>query len=305
MVRTASKMTFVRSAENANTIRGDFVISMLPVMIWSLIRFGFHAFEIIAVTVISTIASDIAFKLIFFSKKPTVSLYAVYCGMFLSLSFYPSTSILIAGIGGIICALMLNMLGGEGKCLVFAPIAARLIAFELIPFRINKPDNMPFEKLLSGELPTESSFDFMLGTVDGALGTVSVIAISVGAVYLFIRKSADCRTAFSYIASAAVLYYIFPLIRDNGAETVLYEVISGDIIFAAVFALTNFSKTPKTIAGKHIKGIICAVLTFILRKTGFTADAVFIAILITDLASSVLSYIVIRSAYVKEAMHAE
>lgn len=299
------KKTFVKSIETVNTIRADYIIALIPAIIWSIFRFGFHAFEILAIAIASCVVSDLLIRFLLERKMSAPSLYSLYCGAFLGLSLYPSTSVLIAGLSGVICAFVLSILGGSGKCFVFAPIAARIIAFELIPNRINKPENMSFETLLNGELPTESAFDFMLGSTMGALGSVSLIAIAIGAVYLLIRKSADFRVSVSYILVAALLYFIFPLIQDNGAETAMYEIMSGEIIFAAVFALTDFAALPESSQGKYAKGALCAILTYILRRCGFTADAVFLAILISDVISALFSKIAIYFLTVKEAKYAK
>ena len=298
------RKTYVRSQENFNTIRADYILALLPAVIWSVIRYGFHAFEVIIVSAVSTALFDFIFSLLLTRKAPKLSLYSLYCGVFLGLSLYSATSVLIAGFAGLICAFVLSVLQGSGKSFVFAPIAARILAFELIPNRINKPDNMPFEELLFGELPTESTFDLIIGTAEGVLGSISVMAIALGVIYLLIRKSDDIRASASYIVAVAVLYFIFPLIKDNGAETALYEILSGDVLFVAFFALTDFATSPKTSAGKYIKGIICAILTFVLRRIGFTADGVFISVLISDITCVLCSNIAIKISTVKERKNA-
>ena len=158
----AIRKTYIRSTETANTIRADYIIALLPAVIWSVIRYGFHAFEVVVVSAAATVLFDYIIRLLLIRKVPKFSLYSLYCGVFLGLSFYSATSVLVAGFAGAICAFILSVSEGNDKCFVFAPIVARILTFEFIPNRINKPENMPFEELWLGDLPTESTFDLIL-----------------------------------------------------------------------------------------------------------------------------------------------
>ena len=293
----------IKSPETINSIRIDYIIALLPAILWSAIRFGLQAISLILVSCITILIVNIVLSTILQNKNFSIPLYSVYCGIFLALSFYKSTTLAAAIVASLLCALFLSVFNSNNSAIMFAPIVANVLTLELLPYRINKPEYIPYEYFLKGELPSESLLDFMLGTVDGAIGTISVIALLLGMIYLIIRKVADFRVSFSYVITLIVLYCLFHGAADSAGEAVMYGVLSGEAIFASIFAMTDYSTTPLTSLLKYIKGIFCAAITFILRLNGNICNSVFIAIMISDITFSIITKLVIKHKIAKEAVY--
>ena len=62
----------------------------------------------------------------------------------------------------------------------------------------------------SGLLPDASLGDMLIGNVGGCLGEVSALMLIVGGIYLVVRGVIRVRVPVSFIASVAVLTFLFP-----------------------------------------------------------------------------------------------
>ncbi len=296
-----NKSTFIKTADSVTSIRADFIIALLPAIIWGAVRFGMHSVYVMAAALLGAALSHILFGFFTEGKFILPSLYTVFCGLSFGLMLYQNTSVLLAAAGGALSVFIVILLGGEGKCPVFAPIVARLIIFQLLPYRINKPERLPLEILFSGELPSDSTFDLVLGMTSGIIGGVSVIALLVGLLYLLIRKTADHKTVLSYIAVSVALSFIFPTFEGRGMESAIIELLSGEILFVSIFALSDYSSAAKSFIGKIACGAACAVLTFVLRKNGFVSESVFISVTTVQIVAFCAKLIYSKAKEIKYA----
>ena len=296
----SKKTSFIRTTESVTSLRLDFIIAILPSIIWSFIRFGVSAFITVVTSVVTACIADVLINFLLKSKLKAPSLYSAYYGIIFGAILYDETDILLTVFGSLLTVLLIYILGGVGKSFVFAPVAARLLIFNFLPYRVNKPADLPIEILYNGELPGETLYDLVLGMSKGAIGTVSVLAILWAFVYLWIRKSGDLKSSLSYIAALCILFFAFPAFQGRGVESAAFELFSGEILFAAAFILPDYGSSPNSTLLKYIAGIVCGLLTFTFRKVGYVADSVFLSILCTNMVVYVTSTI---SNHIKEVKY--
>jgi electron transport complex protein RnfD len=130
-----------------------------------------------------------------------------------------------------------------------------------------------------GELPIIT--DMLLGLRGGAIGETCIVAIAVGFVYLVLRKVIKFETPLIFIGTVFVLALIF----ENSFSYALYSVLSGGLVFGAVFMATDYSTTPLTRAGKMIFAFGCGLITFLIRYYGNYPEGVSFAILFMNIIS--------------------
>ena len=284
--------TFIKTSESSLSLRLDFIIALVPALIWSFVRFGTDALITVLLSVATAAATDVLLYFFKNLKFRAPSLYSIYCGMIFGAMLYAQTHILLTILGSVLCILLIYIMGGEGKCFLFAPVVARFLIFCLLPYRINKPDKLPLEVLFNGELPKETVYDLVLGMSQNIVGAVSALAMIFAIIYLWIRKACDFKSSFAYIACSFALSFAFPAFQGRGVESAIFELLAGEILFAAAFILTDFSSSPKSVSLKFIQGAVCALITFALRQIGYATDSVFLAVLCTNMISHIVSEVI-------------
>ena len=120
----------------------------------------------------------------------------------------------------------------------------------------------------SGLLPDASLGDMLIGNVGGCLGEVSALMLIVGGIYLVVRGVIRVRVPVSFIASVAVLTFLFPAAGVGRLDWMLYNLLGGGLMLGAIFMATDYVTSPATPKGEIIFGIGCGLLTVFIRKFG-------------------------------------
>ena len=144
----------------------------------------------------------------------------------------------------------------------------------------------PLAMMKNGDFATLTStysvVDMFLGRVGGSLGEVSALMLLLGGVYLVIRKVISWQTPVAYIATVAVVTFLFP--RGNDPMTfMLYNVLGGGLFLGAFFMATDYATTPNTAWGKVIFGVGCGLITVLIRVFGSYPEGVSFSILLMNI----------------------
>jgi electron transport complex protein RnfD len=102
-------------------------------------------------------------------------------------------------------------------------------------------------------------FDLFIGNVGGCIGETSVLALLIGAAYLFYRRVITPEIPFAFIGTFAVFVWIFGG-ESLFAGDILYHVMAGGLMIGAFFMATDYSTSPVTSKGRIIMGVGCGVL---------------------------------------------
>jgi electron transport complex protein RnfD len=141
-----------------------------------------------------------------------------------------------------------------------------------------------------------SILDLFLGRVPGVLGEAFKFAILLGMIYLLIRHAADFRVILSYLGAYIGLMAIVGLIvclklpDTNFFVFLAFEVLSGGVLFGAVYMLTDPVTMPINSPGRVIYGLIAASLTVLIRIFGAFPEGVVFSILIVNMLSPLIDY---------------
>jgi electron transport complex protein RnfD len=123
--------------------------------------------------------------------------------------------------------------------------------------------------------PYGSLWDFFIGTIPGALGETSALAILFGGLYLVIRKVIKWYTPVIYVGTIFVLSWIIGAVTgDAGLWFPTYSILSGGVMFAAVFMITEPVTTPTNILGKIFFALFLGVFTVLFRFVGSLPEGV-------------------------------
>ncbi|MGB4589760.1 MAG: RnfABCDGE type electron transport complex subunit D, partial [Clostridiaceae bacterium] len=120
------------------------------------------------------------------------------------------------------------------------------------------------------------------------IGETSKLLILVVGLYLAYRKVLDWKVPAVYIGSVFVFTTIVALTNGVGMWYPMFHIVSGGLIFGAVFMATDPVTNPTTISGRIIFAIGLAILTVLIRLKANLPEGVVYAILIMNMISPLL-----------------
>lgn len=282
-----SSSPHVRDKTATSNIMLDVIIALLPATIFGIYNFKLNAAFIIAVTVITCVASEYLYE--YFMKKPiTIKDYsAAVTGLILALNLPATVPLWLPVIGGVFAIIIVKQLyGGLGQNFMNPALAAR--CFLLISFT-GRMTNFVYDGVASATplaiFKTGGSYDLLsmfIGNIGGTIGETSVIALLLGAGYLVVRHIIKLTIPLTYIATFAIFTLIFSP-RQFDLYYLACQLCGGGLVFGAFFMATDYVTSPITAKGQIIFGVILGILTGLFRFFGTSAEGVSYAIIISNL----------------------
>lgn len=295
-----SSSPHVKTTKTTKQIMIDVCIALIPAVVMGIVLFGGMAALIVALALISAIASEFVYLLIAGKKINQIirefDFTSCVTGLLVGLSIgvnYPWYSPVFGSMFAIIAVKML--FGGTGKNLVNPAVTGRIFIFMSFQSVVG-PWVLPtissifgtsvetgatiMEGLTKGTLPNISNLDLLLGTsVAGCIGETCKIALILGGIYLAIRGIINIGYPIIYIAVTG----LFTVALNNfNFEFFLPSILSGGLILGAIFMATDYTTTPNTRLGNIIYFIALGLVTAGLR-TATGMEVVSFAILLMNL----------------------
>ena len=109
----------------------------------------------------------------------------------------------------------------------------------------------------------------------------------IGALFLLVTKIITLHIPLSFIATVAILTWIFG--KDGFFKgDFMFHVLSGGLMLGAFFMATDYVTSPLTKKGKVIFGVLCGILTVIIRLRGSYPEGVCYSILFMNAAVPII-----------------
>ena len=297
---TISSSPHAHSPVTTQTIMRDVLIALLPALIGSVYFFGFRALMVTLVSAAACVFFEWGYRKMMKLDSTVWDLSAVVTGVLLAFVCpvtIPYWTIIIGDLFAIV--LVKQLFGGIGKNFVNPALAGRAFMFSwpvlmstwvkvgfhnaagLLSTADIVTEATPLAAMHQGALSTASTADLFLGNVGGCLGETSALLLLIGFGYLLIRKVITARIPLAYIATVAVLSFLFPLGNDPVAW-MSAQVFGGGLMLGAIFMATDYVTSPVTKLGQIIFGIGCGVITIAIRYFGGYSEGVSYAILVMN-----------------------
>ncbi len=152
--------------------------------------------------------------------------------------------------------------------------------------------------------PYGSLWNFFIGTIPGALAETGSLAIIVAYLWLSIRKVIKWFTPLIYVGTVFILSWLIGIgSGEAGLWFPVYSVLSGGLLFGAVFMATEPVTTPRNPLGKIVFALFLGVLTVLFRFIGNLPEGVGTAIIVMNIFTMPIdkTTAVIRAQGVKKA----
>ena len=294
---------FLRSKNSTNKIMLHLLIALLPIVIFTIYKNGYIPYsrglisfiEIfnpllnIFIGALTSFVIESIYALILKKKNCIKNSYAFFPGLFLALILPLHTPIYIVAIGSAVASISKIIFGGFGKN-IFNPALVGYFFIILVFSSILTTDNyfnqyeldtissstpLTNASMVSGigsydELvkPYGDLSNFLIGTIPGSLAETSALLCIVAYIYLSITKTIKWRIPLVYVATVFIITFGIGRLLGQGLYYPLFHILSGGLMFGAVFMATDPITSCVTPIGQVLQGLLLGIITVVFRFTG-------------------------------------
>lgn len=303
----------IQHPESSRTLMSDAIILLLVLCVLAFLYYGLRALLVCAVSVLAAVAADLVCVLLRGRRPNPRDLSAVVTGLVIALMMPATISFTAVATAAVFAiAIVKHPFGGTGSNL-FNPAAAGFsfaaicwpvqvfsypLPFDRIPLwgqaassgqLVYQAGEMsvrlyqnPVFVLKVGGIPTNSLSEMLLGNYPGPMGATNILVLLACLCYLIYRGTVRWQLPISFLASCAAVVLLFPRESTDRIQSLLYELMSGLLLFAAVFLLSDPVTRPKRDSALIVYGIFAGIITMFCRYSGGFEESVTFAILLAN-----------------------
>lgn len=305
----------ILSDKTSQNVMRDVIIAVIPCVLFSFFVFGINALLVCVTSVTACIFFEhICYKYWVDSKNAGVcDLSAVLTGILLACSVPSNLPLYMVIIGAFVAIVIAKMLfGGLGANIFNPALTGRAFIFLAFPAYMTTWTKPSFHRFLHPDMQTGATtlevvkysdvatsatrlqnndfvkqipeyYDLIIGNISGSLGEISVIAIVLGYLYLFHKKIITWHIPIIFVATVFAIMFLISLFSNEPFKyNSMIHILSGGLLFGAVFMATDYVTSPMSKLGKIIFAIGCGVLTVVIRLYSVYTEGVSFAILIMN-----------------------
>jgi electron transport complex protein RnfD len=306
-----STAPFLRAATTTPRIMREVLAAALLVLLAACWNFGISALFVVAAACAGAAGCEWVFTR---AEKPSPlrDTSAVTTGVLLGLTLPPALPLWMAFLGGL-AAVGLGKLvwGGLGQNLFNPALVGRAFLQAAFPTAITTwtapaaqgsrwslPDSLFAAPLMRADVDGVSAatplglakFEHQLtdagplfiGQTAGSLGETSAALLLLLGLVLALRRSFDWRLPVSTLLSVALLSQGLHWLLPDAAPPATFMLLSGGLLFAAVFMVTDPVTTPTTPRGAWLFGAGTGALVVLIRLFGGLPEGVMYAVLLMN-----------------------
>lgn len=276
-----------KDTDTTQKIMFSVVIAIIPSFVAAVYFFGFDAIRLTLLACLAALGTEAVFLKL--RKKPLALSdgSALITGLLLGLSVPPSLPSWMVVLGSIVgIALGKQVFGGLGHNIFNPALVGR--AFITASFTASMTTwYAPFDAITVATPLAMSPFasryaDLFFGSVAGSLGETSAFAILLGGIFLFYRGVLDPRVPLG------VLGTVFVMAVALGHDPI-FHLLSGSVLFGAIFMATCMVTSPITPKGRLIFGIGVGFILMIIRLYGSLPEGLTFAILLMNAVTPLIN----------------
>lgn len=258
--------------------------ALLPVLGTAVYLFGFSVLILTAATCAGAIVAEWA-SLKMRKKVWTGEASSLVTGLILALTLPPQLPLWIGFVGGALAIVLGKQVYGGTGANPFNPAAVGRV-FLLVSFPAHLTTWLaPFDGVTTATPLAGAAADWWslsAGTTGGSFGETSAIAIILGGIILLMLRLIDWRAPVATVIGTAVTALLL-------GESPLFHVLSGGLLFGAVFMATDWTTTPLTRRGRWIFGLGLGFLTMAIRVWGSYPEGVSFGILLMNAVTPLIN----------------
>lgn len=280
------------------------ILSLLPSAIAAVYFFGARILLMFAISYIVGGAIEVTFAI--FRKKEIHEGFLV-TGLIFPLVLPPTTPLWVVAVGiGFGTLFGKEAFGGTGRNIFNPALVGRLFITIAFPKIMTGAWLMPFTDTVTNATPLISYkiygkiapySDLLFGRCAGSIGEIFRIGIIAGGLFLIFSKVSNWRIPISYLGSVYIFAFLGNKFISLNVVPPMFQLLAGGLLFGAMFMATDPVTSPFTKTGKYIFGILCGLLTVLIRSFSGYVEGVMFSIVIMNALSPLIDHIVVSFKY--------
>lgn len=274
------------------------LLALLPTTAVGIYAFGLPALMLLAISCVTAVLSEFLWQKIAKKRVLISDCSALVTGLILGLNLPANAPWWLAVIGSAFAVILVKQLfGGLGDNFLNPAMAARAVLLASWPVHMTSfvlPTFFSGADAVTGATPlaTKSAqlMDLFMGNIPGTIGEVSKVAILLGLLILLFTRTITWHIPFTMVASVFVFSWLF------GADPV-YSILSGGVLFGAVFMATDYVTNPMTASGKMIYAAGIGLIITVIRQFGAYPEGVTYGILLMNIATPLIDRFLPQKIY--------
>lgn len=294
----------VRDALDIKRYMSMVIAALLPSIGAAIYFFGWRVLAMIVVSYAVGGTVEVLFAIL---RKEEINEGFLVTGLIFPLVLPPTTPLWVVAVGIFIGVFFgKEVFGGTGRNIFNPALVGRLFVTVSFPaimttrWRIPGVDGVTAATPLSvfkttGE--TASYMDLLLGNVAGSVGETFSLGIIAGGLFLLLTKVGNWRIPLSYIGMVLLLSLVGHNFLPDQVGPMLFQLLSGGLLFGAFFMATDPVSSPSTRSGKYVFGIGCGLLTVVIRAFSGYVEGVMFSIVIMNAFAPLIDHMVLSARY--------
>jgi electron transport complex protein RnfD len=293
----------------------DVIIGLLPTIFAAIWFFRISAVLVIAASAAGAMLMEALFLPRGERRRTLLDFSAALTGVLLGLVLPPGVPLWIAFFGGIVAIGLGKVIwGGLGHNLFNPALVGRAFLQAAFPNVMTTwaapnqhwltPGNLalPFLQKAKVDVVTTATplarmkfakqatalLSLLWGNVAGSLGETSAAAVLLGGIWMIARRTFDWRIPVSILLAAGAFSGILHAASPAKYPAPLFMLLSGGLMFGAVYMATDPVTSPLAPKGAWIFGAGIGVLVILIRIFGGLPEGVMYAILLMNAASPLI-----------------
>lgn len=299
----------IHTSHDTQDIMRNVLIALVPCVAAAIYLYGLNAALLIAISTVTCVASEYAWQKLM--KKPVRigDLSAAVTGVILGLNLPSNAPFWTPIVGGIFAIILVKQLfGGIGHNFLNPAITARAVLlvswpaimtsyvlpcrtfFTSAPFSVDAVTSAtPLAAGIGGNTGW-TTLDLFLGNIPGTMGEICKVAILLGFLILLATGVIKWHIPVFFVGTVALFSWIF------GYDP-LVSILSGGVMFGAVFMATDYVTNPMLVKGRIVYAIGCGLIVTLIRCFADYPEGVTFAIMMMNVCTPLIDRVTKRRIY--------
>jgi electron transport complex protein RnfD len=281
----------------------DFIIALIPAVIFAVYMYGMHAVRVIALASATAVISEYLIRKLFRKEVMVTNGSAFLVGILYALLLPPGVPFWLVIAGSFLCIVIgREFFGGLGS----NPLNPVLVGWAItqiswpgyfdmnlgaVAYNLGFDFHFPLTMLKKGGTAAISDFkllDLLFGKQVGGIGTAGILFLIIGGIYLLVRRRIPWEIPVSFTAGVLIMGAIFWAGNPAAYANPLFHLFTGYIMIGIFFLSTDYSSSPFRKWGMLGFGLGCGFLSVIFRAWSIYPDGTVFALLIMNLFTPLL-----------------
>ncbi len=283
---------------------GCVIIGLLPTTAASIYFYGLRAILVILVSYAVGGVVEVIFALV---RRKGIEEGFLVTGLIFPLVLPPTVPLWVVAVGiafGVFFGK--EVFGGTGRNIFNPALVGRLFVTIAFPSIMSSSWQAPFTDAITSATPLSlyksagtitPIVDLLLGQTAGSMGELFRLGIILGGVFLILTKVSNWRIPVFYLGSVLFFSFFGSLVLPASIAPPIFQLLSGALLFGALFMATDPVTSPFTRAGKVVFGVLCGVLTVLIRSFSGYTEGVMFSIICMNALTPLIDHIAVELKY--------